>query len=79
MDALEIEIFKALCFLIANMLRGDGKDLSFSINGHVYLRLYILTDGVYSQWSCFIHPIYEAKGGEEATLCQDAKRRPKGC
>jgi hypothetical protein len=44
------------------MLRGDGKDLSFSINGHVYPRFYILTDGVYSQWSCFIHPIYEPQG-----------------
>jgi hypothetical protein len=48
--------------LIANMLRGDGKDLNFTVNGYVYPRFYLLTNGIYPQWSCFIQPIHKPQG-----------------
>jgi hypothetical protein len=40
--------------LIANLLKGEGHNMSFSVNGHVYPRYYLLTDGIYPQWSCFL-------------------------
>jgi hypothetical protein len=36
--------------------------MSFEVNGHVYPRFYLLIDGIYPQWSCFLQPIHEAQG-----------------
>ena len=44
------------------MLRGEGHDLTFEVNSHTYPRYYLLTDGIYPQWSCFVHPIYVPQG-----------------
>lgn len=35
--------------------------MSFSVNGNVYPRYYLLTDGIYPQWSCFVQTIHEAQ------------------
>jgi hypothetical protein len=48
--------------LIANLLRGEGHDMSFQVNGHEYPRFYLLTDGIYPQWTCFLQPIHEPQG-----------------
>jgi hypothetical protein len=44
--------------LVANLLGGEGSDLSFEVNGHRYNRYYLLTNGIYPQWSCFLQPIH---------------------
>jgi len=40
--------------LITNLLRREGNDLHFTVNEHQYPRYYLLTNGIYLQWSCFI-------------------------
>jgi hypothetical protein len=40
--------------LITNLLRSEGNDMRFEINEHVYNRYYLLIDGIYPQWSCFV-------------------------
>ena len=34
--------------LVVNMLRGEGHDITFEVNGHTYPRYYLLTNGIYS-------------------------------
>jgi hypothetical protein len=48
--------------LITNLLRGEGNDMRFEVNGHVYNCYYLLTDGIYPQWSCFVQPIHTPQG-----------------
>ena len=48
--------------LVVNMLRGEGHDITFEVNGHTYPRYYLLTNGIYPQWSCFVHPIHVPQG-----------------
>ena len=36
--------------------------MKFQMNGHVYARFYILTNGIHLQWSCFVHPIHVPQG-----------------
>ena len=38
--------------------------MTFEVNGHVYPRFYLLIDGIYPQWSCFVLPC-TAKGNEK--------------
>jgi hypothetical protein len=35
--------------LMANLLGGEGSDMTFQVNGHVYSRYYLLTDGIYPE------------------------------
>ena len=35
--------------------------MTFEVNGHVYPRYYLLTNGIYLQWSCFLHPIFQGE------------------
>ena len=44
--------------LVANILRGESHDMTFQVNGHTYPQFYLLTDGIYPPWSCFVHPIH---------------------
>ena len=43
------------------------------MNEHEYSRFYLLTDGIYLPWACFIQPIHEPLGPmkEHFTKCQD--------
>jgi hypothetical protein len=47
--------------IVRNFLSGEGQHLSFLVNGNVYPRHYLLTDGIYPQWSCFVQTIHEAQ------------------
>jgi hypothetical protein len=51
--------------LIHNMLTSEARDMHFVVNGCDYDRYYLLTDGIYPEWSCFIQSIH---------LPQDEKR-----
>jgi hypothetical protein len=63
--------------LVANLFGGEGSDMTFQVNGHVYSRYYLLTDGIYPQWSCFLQPIHEPQGEkkEHYTKMQSAPRK----
>jgi hypothetical protein len=50
---------------IGNMLRGHSSDIRFEVNGRQYNRYYLLTDGIYPRWSCFVQPIYTPQGEKE--------------
>jgi hypothetical protein len=44
--------------LVQNMLTSQARDLHFTINGCVYDRYYLLIDGIYLEWSCFVQTIH---------------------
>jgi hypothetical protein len=48
--------------LIGNILRGYGSDIRFEVNGRQYSKYYLLTDGIYLPWSCFMQPIHFPQG-----------------
>jgi hypothetical protein len=39
-----------------------GADLNFEINGNVHPCYYLLEDGIYLRWSCFVSTIHERQG-----------------
>lgn len=43
------------------MLTSKIHDISFSMNESSYHRYYLLTDGIYSEWTCFIQNIHILK------------------
>jgi hypothetical protein len=63
--------------LLGNLLQGAGHDMTFEVNGHVYNRYYLLTDGIYPQWSCFLQPIHAPQGEkkEHYTKMQSGARK----
>ena len=50
---------------------------AFEVNGHVYPRFYLLTDGTYPPWACFIQSIHEPQGPmkEHFTKCQEGAQK----
>jgi hypothetical protein len=46
--------------LVHNMLTSEAIDFHFVVNGCEYNRYYLLTDGIYPPWSCFVQTIHEA-------------------
>ena len=44
--------------LIHNMLTSAARDHHFMINGKEYDRFYLLSDGIYPEWSCFVQSIH---------------------
>ena len=51
--------------------------MNFEVNGHTYPRFYLLTDGIYPQWSCFLQPIHLPQGEKKKhfTKMQEAVRK----
>ena len=44
--------------LIRDLLSGAACDMTFKVNGQVDNRYYLLADGIYLQWSCFVQNIH---------------------
>jgi hypothetical protein len=44
--------------LVHNVLTSEARDMHFTINGCEYDRYYLLTDGIYPEWSCFVQSIH---------------------
>ena len=44
--------------LVHNMLIGLACDMTFKVNGQEYNWYYLLANGIYPQWSCFVQSIY---------------------
>ena len=56
--------------LVADLLRGEGSRFSFQGNGKTYPRYYLLADGIYPQWSCFVQTIHELQGEKHSYFAQ---------
>jgi hypothetical protein len=63
--------------LVVDLLRGEGQDLAFEVNGSVYPHYYLLIDGIYPQWSCFVQPIHEPQDKKRThyTKMQEGARK----
>jgi hypothetical protein len=63
--------------LIQNMLTSDARDFKFTVNGCEYDRYYLLTDGIYPRWSCFVSTIHMPPDGKRSHFakCQEAARK----
>ena len=44
--------------LVVDMLKSEGHDMTFEVNGYVRSKFYEFTDIIYSPWSYFVHPIH---------------------
>jgi hypothetical protein len=62
---------------VNDMLRGPSQDLSFIVNGKEYPRYYLLADGIYPAWSCFVQTIHEPGDEKRAhfSKMQEAVRK----
>jgi hypothetical protein len=40
--------------LVQDMLSSEARDMYFTVNGYQYDHYYLLTYGIYPQWSCFV-------------------------
>jgi len=63
------------------MLRGESMGLNFSMNGFVYFRYYLLANGIYPRWSCFVQMIHEPQNEKRSHFammqeraCKDVER-----
>ena len=63
--------------LIHNMLTSEAHDMSFQVNGSNYDHYYLLTDGIYPEWSCFIQSIHKPQDKKMAYFAkrQEAVRK----
>jgi hypothetical protein len=52
--------------LVAEFLGGQSKGMTFTVNRNVYPRYYLLTDGIYPQWACFVQTIHEPEDEKKA-------------
>jgi len=52
----DVNVFDRFPFVV-ELLRGEG--IGFMVNGTFYPRHYLLADGMYPSWSCFVQTIHE--------------------
>ena len=63
------------------MVNGEGASITFEVNGSKYDRYYLLADGIYPHWSCFVQSIHQPGDEKRAhlakhqeTCCKDVER-----
>ena len=61
------------------MLTSEARDMNLQVNGSIYDRYYLLTDGIYPEWACFIQSIHEPQDEKNDLLCGAARSRAKRC
>ncbi|KAL3701160.1 hypothetical protein R1sor_019182 [Riccia sorocarpa] len=63
--------------LVHNLLTGDLSAANYEVNGREYNRLYLLTDGIYPNWSVFVKTIHEPQGEKRCHFAkmQEAVRK----
>ena len=52
--------------LVHNMLISEATNMAFMVNGCEYNCYYLLADGIYPQWSCFVQTIHEPSDEKRA-------------
>lgn len=67
--------------MVHKLLEDEGTDLQFRVNGKLYNRYYLLADGIYPPWACFVLTIHfpsDEKGkqyfNETKEACVASKR-----
>ncbi|KAE8883390.1 hypothetical protein PF010_g26926 [Phytophthora fragariae] len=63
--------------LIVNWLGGHAPNYEFTLNGHDFKMCYLLTDGIYPNWSVFVKTISDPVGKKEKNFAamQEAARK----
>jgi hypothetical protein len=56
--------------LVHNMLTSSAHDMRFVVNGCEYDRYYLLTDGIYLEWACFVQSIHLPKDAKRAYFAE---------
>lgn len=51
---------------VNNMLWGPSENLSFMVNGKDYFWYYLLANGIYLPWSCFMQTIHASQDEKRA-------------
>jgi hypothetical protein len=51
--------------MLSDLLQVLDNGMTFKVNGHKYSRYYLLADGNYPQWSCFLQPIHASQGEKQ--------------
>jgi hypothetical protein len=54
--------------LVTNMFKGESTSLIFSVNGFMCPRYYMLVDGIYPRWSCFVQRVHEPQDEKRSHL-----------
>ena len=63
--------------LVHNMLTGQARDMDFVVNGVLYNRYYLLADGIYPPWSCFVQTIHEPDSEKQSYYAQQQESAHK--
>jgi hypothetical protein len=48
--------------LIFNLFYRPYANLKFEVNGHVHSKYYLIVDGIYLKWVCFVQTIHKPQG-----------------
>ena len=67
--------------LIHDMLVGEACHMTFEVNGQTYNRYYLLANGIYPHWSCFVQSIHQLGdekrkyfASRQEASCKDVER-----
>ena len=67
--------------LIHNMLTSESHDMQFEVHGCQYDPYYLLTNGIYHEWFCFVQSFHQPQdercnyfAERQEAICKDAKR-----
>ena len=52
--------------LVAKFLDSQSQGMTFTVNHNAYSRYYLLIDGIYSQWACFVQTIHTLENEKKA-------------
>jgi len=63
--------------LVHNMLTGAACDMEFVVNGVQYNRYYLLADGIYPQWACFVQTIHVRDHKKQSYFAQQQEAARK--
>ena len=63
--------------LVRNILTGNANGLGFWVNGNWYDKYYLLADGIYPKWSCFVQSLQDPEDQKESNFsaCQESARK----
>jgi hypothetical protein len=63
--------------LVRNLLLGNANGLGFWVNSNWYEKYYLLVDGIYPKWACFVQSFKDPKDQIESnfTLAQEDARK----
>jgi hypothetical protein len=63
--------------LVRNLLLGNANGLGFWVNSNWYEKYYLLADGIYPKWACFVQLVKDPEDQKESNfaLAQESARK----